>query len=203
MNKISQFYETELIHDSGLRFRSITIPRRNYQSTKLNPDPQYLAKELGITIVDAFEMGWIQRALITVLAFDSLDNNSNFDLSNWRKDSILFPKQFRDERRVPNDKLIRNMNGYYEFAEYLSMVSVIPFENSPLGADSLGNLLKIGGYGVGAYIGFVVGGTTPLLFITVPAGMVICGAAAGIGQGLEVGLKSKITKFLTSEHPDQ
>jgi hypothetical protein len=42
-------------------------------------------------------------------------------------------------------------------------------------------------------------GTGPLLFITVPAGMVIFGAAKGIGKALEEGLYERLVTWLRGE----
>ncbi|HET8863902.1 MAG TPA: hypothetical protein VFM94_11715 [Solirubrobacterales bacterium] len=85
-----------------------------------------------------------------------------------------------------------------EFAEYAAYGSVVPFEHSPLGGDSLGNLLASGsGAGIGAGIGLMVaGGPTPLLFITVPAGMIICGSAKGVADGMAEGLRHHIRRLM-------
>lgn len=77
---------------------------------------------------------------------------------------------------------------------------LIPFEESPLQALSLKDIVHATGVAVGAYVGFVVAGSNPLLFITVPAGMVICGAASGLGRGIEDGLRQRI-KYLLRRTP--
>jgi hypothetical protein len=57
-------------------------------------------------------------------------------------------------------------------------------------------VVKASGMGIGAYVGFVAAGSGPLLLITVPAGMIICGAAAGIGKAIEDGLYQRILKMM-------
>jgi hypothetical protein len=53
---------------------------------------------------------------------------------------------------------------------------------------------------VGVYIGYeAAGGHTPLLLLTVPAGMIICGAAGGLARGLEEGIREKIKKMLSAK----
>jgi hypothetical protein len=54
------------------------------------------------------------------------------------------------------------------------------------------------GAGIGAYVGFVLTGPAPtaLLLISVPAGMIICGAAKGIADALENGLRDRLLRFL-------
>lgn len=184
MIDIKQVYETELFHRAGVGLRAITIPRRSISNEGLLAQPERIAQILEIKIVDAFDFGWVQRAILSVLVAESGE-----ELYKWRENNTILHERLKERPE------------FYEFAEYVSMTPVIPFENSPLSAESLGALLtKVGGYGVGAYIGFlIVGGSTPLLLITVPAGMIICGAAAGISQGLEKGLKERIYKIINGK----
>ncbi len=86
-----------------------------------------------------------------------------------------------------------------EFAEHLAFDDLIPFEQSPISLESLGKLVvSATGAGIGAYAGFVMAGPTPLLLITIPAGMIICGAAKGIADALEKGLRERLLRFLKS-----
>ncbi|MFM0430496.1 hypothetical protein PQQ75_15925 [Paraburkholderia aspalathi] len=80
------------------------------------------------------------------------------------------------------------------FATYLTDAPIIPFEHSPLTGVSLKEITKASGAAIGAYMGFVVGGSTPLLFITVPTGMLICGFAGGMAHGIEGGLARGLAK---------
>ena len=74
-------------------------------------------------------------------------------------------------------------------------------ERSPPDAVSLLKLLKgASGVVIGAYVGLQTG-QGPLLFITVPAGMIIVGAASGIGAALEAGLRTKLAQWLTGRKP--
>lgn len=66
--------------------------------------------------------------------------------------------------------------------------------------ESIGNIvLKASGTGMGAFTGFVLAGDTPLLFILVPAGMILFGAAAGVARALEEGLRERVLKLIRSE----
>jgi hypothetical protein len=77
---------------------------------------------------------------------------------------------------------------------------VVPVELSPLGAESLaGVLTKAGGGAVGLVVGVASSGGTPLLLLTVPAGMILCGAAAGIASALEQGLRRALLRKLGVE----
>jgi hypothetical protein len=74
---------------------------------------------------------------------------------------------------------------------------MIPFQESPLDLHSLAELtVKATGVGIGAYAGFVASGGTPLVLITVPLGMVLVGAAAGLGRALEEGLRKRILSLM-------
>lgn len=69
------------------------------------------------------------------------------------------------------------------FAEYVAFSEVIPIEESPLKSKSLVAIAA----GAGAKIGLIAGGATPLVLLTVPAGIILCTAGAVFGPAL--GLK--------------
>jgi hypothetical protein len=85
-----------------------------------------------------------------------------------------------------------------QFVEQAVFTNVVPFEESPLDLTSIATLIKQAtGVGLGAYVGFLVaGGPTPLLFLTVPAGMLIVGTAAGVAKALEVGLNYRLLRLM-------
>lgn len=83
------------------------------------------------------------------------------------------------------------------FAEQVAFSELIPFEQSPLNLESLAGLVtKATGVAMGAYAGFVLSAGTPLIFVTVPAGMIIFGAAAGVAKALEEGLRERLLNLL-------
>ncbi len=78
----------------------------------------------------------------------------------------------------------------------------IVIENSPTNLVSFTHLLKQGGgVAVGAYAGLHAA-TSPLLILTVTLGIVIVGAAAGVCDALEAGLRERIVQFIlgTTKH---
>jgi hypothetical protein len=85
-----------------------------------------------------------------------------------------------------------------QFVEQAVFTDVVPFEESPLELTSIAALIKQAtGVGLGAYVGFLVaGGPTPLLFLTIPAGMVIMGTASGVAKALEVGLNYRLLRLM-------
>lgn len=87
----------------------------------------------------------------------------------------------------------------FSFAEQVAFTRLIPFEESPFDAHALASIVATGsGTAIGAIVGYLAVGTMipPLLFVTVPLGMIICGAAAGVAKSLEEGLRSRILKLL-------
>jgi hypothetical protein len=82
------------------------------------------------------------------------------------------------------------------FRQALLFENVIVVEQSPPDLQSFTHLVTHAtGVAVGAYVGASVA-SGPLLFITVPAGMIVMGAASGIGKALEAGLREAILKWL-------
>lgn len=92
---------------------------------------------------------------------------------------------------------------FLDFAEYIVLARLIPFAESPLGIASLGSIIATGSGGaIGAFVGIaVVGAATPLLFVTVPAGIILCGAAMGVAEGLQEGLKARMARWATGKPP--
>jgi hypothetical protein len=90
------------------------------------------------------------------------------------------------------------------FAQQISFAQLIPFEESPLDLHSLGSIFsKPTVLGIGALVGFAAVGfaATPLLLVTVPAGIVIVGAAKGVGEALEKGLADRLQRFMGMPEP--
>jgi hypothetical protein len=76
----------------------------------------------------------------------------------------------------------------------------VVIEESPPEAVSLLNLIAHGTHlSIGSYLGYALaGGSIPLMFITVPAGIIVLGAAAGISNGLKNGLQKTVEKYFAS-----
>ena len=85
-----------------------------------------------------------------------------------------------------------------DFAAFFEEPCIV-IEQSPPELASLASLLKQGGgVAVGAFVGLHAA-SGPMLLVTVPAGMLIVGAAAGIGSALEAGLRDLLLKFMQGE----
>jgi hypothetical protein len=85
-----------------------------------------------------------------------------------------------------------------DFAALFDLPCIV-IEQSPPELASLAGLLKQGGgVAVGAFVGLHAA-SGPMLLVTVPAGIIIVGAAAGLGSALEAGLRDLLLKFMQGE----
>jgi hypothetical protein len=112
--------------------------------------------------------------------------------------SDIFDAEITEEPQYFSPDLIYNLiaHGAQEvseenrriFSAYIANAQIIPFEESPLGADSLASIAlkaaKMGTVGVGTTIGILAAGT-PMLLIVVPLGIVLCGAAISFAKWLD------------------
>jgi hypothetical protein len=75
---------------------------------------------------------------------------------------------------------------------------LIPVRVNPLNLESIGRLVTHAtGTAIGAYAGFVMAGPSPVLLITIPAGMILVGAAAGTARALEEGLYKRLLPMIS------
>jgi hypothetical protein len=190
-NVVPQLYETELEHPgTGHAVRFLTVPARSVAERAILSEPEALMAELELRpLGDPLHASEVPYAVASVLLRDdAVQALEHFYLVRNR-----LPAFMGDHPQV------------LEFSEYVSFARVVPFEHSPLGGEALGNLLASGsGAGIGAGIGFIVaGGPTPLLFVTVPAGMIICGSAKGIADGLGEGLRYRVRRLMGLKGEEQ
>ena len=101
------------------------------------------------------------------------------------------------------DNLTESPEDAYRFIRDVFYEPLVPIERSPLSGSSLGDLIRHGPEQVGAVMGaFVAAETEPLLlFITMPGGMIVFGAAAGVAEALHLGLRTKMLGWLGVDDP--
>ncbi len=179
-----QFYETTIYNDElTASFSVLTIPGRSLR------DADVFRERAGLTLSTVPEV------------YDASDINAETLLRLLLAAATDVPLN-----KVPVDGLsiFANKSGHRElihFAEYLFHGAQIPFEQSPLAGLSIDKILKSPAT-IGAAAGFVITAAYgPLFIVAVPAGMIICIAAKGIGDGLADGLKHKIVKGMTGVAP--
>jgi hypothetical protein len=181
--RTSQIYETTVIDRfSDLSAHFIVVPARSLPEG-ITLEPAELLSKLQAEGKSFLNASFALHLLAYVFTFESVEREMTFeDIDSF-------------QQGPPEDIVLKPE--HYFFAEYLLFARIIPFEQSPIDLESLGNLITTAsGVGVGAYVGFLVGGSGPLLFVTVPAGMIICGAASGVAKALEKGLKDRILSLI-------
>jgi len=176
---LAQWYETTVFdRERRLAARFVVVPRRSLREPEaldFPPNAQHpLLERLGPDVIDLGgppAPSYLPAALM--VTFEPAEGLSSASLD----DRIgAYPTYYPEDRW----ELRR-------FAEEVVFSRVIPFEGSPLGADSLATILTEApvGIGLGAYIGFVAAGERRvLLFFTVPAGIIIVGAAETMAPGV-------------------
>ncbi|QGZ59107.1 hypothetical protein [Paraburkholderia acidiphila] len=201
----AQLYET-VIHDEATKssFFFCTVPERSLpQALNDGGDsitdismPESLCEQLNLRTLVRVEAEELPQAIRIFLdAPQELYEIADDPSVEAEKASFLA----RSLRESGSERLTAAQR---QFATYLTEAPIVPFEQSPLEPTSLlGIVTRVSGTGIGAYIGFVVVGSSPLLLITVPAGMVICGAASGLAHGLEDGLRNRIRDLLKNRQP--
>jgi hypothetical protein len=87
-----------------------------------------------------------------------------------------------------------------EFSLFLIWEHLVPFRQSPISGASLVDLLAKGsGPGAGGLLGMLAGDQSWLLFLTVPGGMIIGGAAYGVASALQEGLHERVLAWIRRE----
>jgi hypothetical protein len=174
----TQVYETTIYNreQRGEAFTFATVPVRSLRDGEL-PSVDEVARTLAlrpirgegpratrITPVEAWSLPFLVDAALGRYPDYPFELAFYFD-----------PLEPRRPRRGPS-----------QFAQYLTYEPVIPFESSPLGAKSLAALVT-GATTVGAALGYAAT-REPIVLLTVPAGLVLGGAAVGAAAGTAIGL---------------
>jgi hypothetical protein len=188
---ITRFYEVTIADDTNpnLLAHVFSVPTQSLGDGYLPERPDvFLLEDLGVDDLIPIQPGNLVPALAVCFEEpqDSLRLLRPYD---------YFQRRMRFSESISPD--------YLAFAEYITLAPLVPFEQSPLTGVSLGTIFATGSIGViGASLGLVLaGGPTPLLFITVPAGLIVCGAAMGVAEGLQQGLRRRLTRAIGGPEP--
>lgn len=171
----TQLYETMVANrDTGDAVHFITVPARSLVE-RTGRDATRFAEQLGFDRAGRVEPveAWSLPFLIDVAL-------GNFPQFPWTLD-VLEPG-LRRRGHLPSS-----------FAQHIAYAPIVPFEQSPLEAKSLAEVLATAGPGVGAVVGYLAT-DRPLILIVAPAGIIIVGAALGIARALEEGLRQRLLR---------
>lgn len=195
--ELVQLYETTIADraNSRLAARFMVVPARSMLEPDLLGDPIQLGERIGTTrpprpIAAPFLPAVLAATFAPSQYAEELVERLDWPEIDFR--GVYLPRWYPREAQVGAD-----------FLNHLAYANVIPFESSPLDAKSLASVVtSASGVGVGGYFGFVVSGGTPVAFITVPLGMIIGGAAAGVGRALEQGLYERVLELIRGQGED-
>ena len=168
--KISQIFETTIFNDeTNDQGKFLVIPAMVVRDLPNSREAyhRFADENLGFETITEIDHGRLVDAFASCL---SADKDPEF-------------KAWLDDRSSREPISPENYDNDLEFEKYLAFSPVVPFRHTPLNLESVASLVTSAtGVGLGAYAGFVVGGVSPLIFITVPAGMIIFGTAAGVAR---------------------
>ena len=181
---VAQVYETTIADTaSDLSAHFVTVPTRSLGGGSYRFEGSDGPLEtLGLMRIADVPFGGVARSLAACLLSD--------DVEEFLR---RFEQGFEDVTRHSSVQLPES----FVFAEYLTFARVIPFELTSLSADSLGNILTAQGHGEAGYM-YHEETRTPLLFVAIPAGMVLCGSASGMIRALESGLRQRLMELVKS-----
>src|ERR687893_1863346 len=165
---IVQIHETTIADvESDLSAHFVTVPARSLggSSYQLQGSEGPLAA-LGLLPIADVPFGGVARSLAACLVSDDVE-------TFVRK----FQQGFEEETSHSSVQLPEP----FMFAEYLTFARVVPFEEPSLSADSLGNILTAQVQGEAGYM-YHQETRIPVLAVSIPAGMMICGSAPGIDR---------------------
>jgi hypothetical protein len=182
MNLI-QIYETTISDAAGrLVMTCLVLPARSLVVNDRPAKPEQVRQALDLKELKRVSPSALPYALGSLLAA----NEENQALQVYQ---TLLESPMQKAQEVLGPDIL-------SFSESACFEELIPFENSPLEPAALASLVKKASTtALGAYIGFVAVGPSPLLFISVPAGIIICGAAGGAGAGLKTLMEEGVRKI--------
>jgi hypothetical protein len=186
--EVAQLYETTLVDNvSNLSAHFVVVPTRSMaKGSYFAPTPPLEA--LGLMPLADVPLGGVVRSLAACLRAEDVEEFLQ-----------IFDAGFEEELT----QRIVHPPEYLAFAEYLTFARIVPFEESTLSADSLGNILTAQFHGMAQFVDYEAGEHTPLLFVAVPAGLVICGATTGVAKALEKGLRGRVLRLLEKRSDEE
>lgn len=183
--ELLQTFETTVSDDNGtLALAFLVVPLRSMNVHNPSAKPQDVHSALRLKAADRVTPASLPIALASLLVAEKGKHNG---LEIFRQaESEAPPPQVREMVTVA-----------LPFAERVCSLELVPFSESPLQAVALSKLLEKGGTAVGVWAGWVLAaGHPPLLLLTLPAGIIICGAAEGVALGLKDFFRKRVSSWL-------
>ena len=179
--EISQVYETTVADRiSGHAVRFLVIPHRSLRAALRQEEliPATIASELDLQAFRSISAAELPQAIAGMLKADSNEMEVRQLQAQAVVDRVMQTASPPPEAATPDSEIMN-------FADHVAFSAMVPFEDSPLGLVSLASkaaALSKNGIALGAFIGVIAGGTTPLLLVTVPAGIILCASAIAFAK---------------------
>ena len=203
MHPVQSYLTTITDNDSNLSLSVVVVPSRSVPEAELelegsegNRIPEqieYLLNQLRLRHLVDVPTDRLHRAIAALLENPREINEPIYDTSFEAAKVFHLTRLIEDERTYTSSRDIK------AFTDYVLNEDVIPFERSPLSGESLLKAVKLPAVGMGAYIGFVAVGASPLLFISVPAGMILIAASAGAAKALEETVYELVKRLMSKK----
>jgi hypothetical protein len=181
---IAQIHETTLVDTaSDLSAHVVTVPARSLGgSTYRFQGSEGPLETLGLLPIADVPFGGVARSLAACLVSDDVET---------------FVQKFRQGFEEETSHSSVHLPEPFVFAEYLTFARVVPFEQPSLSADSLGNILTAQVHGEAGYM-YHEETRIPVLAVSIPAGIVVCGSASGMIRALDSGLRRRFLELVRS-----
>jgi hypothetical protein len=183
--ELVQLYQTTIsARAHGYAFRFLTVPSKSLTGAIQHDDPPariVLKEALGIADLQLVQPSRLSYAIAGMLLADEHPEEVEEAQARAVSDRIL-------QQTTAPEKMIVPSADMFEFAEQLAFTRVIPFEESPLALVSLAEKaasIARGPIPSSAFIGVLAAGMTPILLITVPAGVILCGTPAAFARAID------------------
>lgn len=168
METIRLYETTVLDHDRKYEAHILVVPKRAFWEGNLSllENPSMLMAALGLELLQPlYSPDFLPHALIAAIL-----DEENKDEASQRLQRMLAGPQERAFEGIDSTLV--------EFSHELVFAELVPFEASSPVYRSLASVAILGGViKVGTTVGLVAAGGTPFVLITVPLGIVLCGAA--------------------------
>jgi hypothetical protein len=171
--EVVQLYETTVAdRQQGYTVQFLTIPLRAVAATKQDFVRNPVA--FSVNLMGSFNVTLFQQVtdlskLPFIIASMLVDGDAQEALNRFNAS---------DFGNIPSELMT--------FAQHVANARLIPFEESPLGLESFGSVAATTSpLAIGAFLGFAAVGTGPLLFVAVPAGIIVCYVAQAVGMALQ------------------
>jgi hypothetical protein len=159
---VTTYEATVADRDLGVSLTFVAVPAR-YMDSGLRP---FLPEGIEITAPVILASG-LARALVAVTT---------------QADRADAERLLYDPR--PTGLVDEELGQHLVFAEYAAYTPLVPFAESPLEAHSLGGLMASGSVAGGAALGYAAGGAGPILFVTVPLGIVVVAGGVVLAEAV-------------------